>query len=396
MAFIPQELVDSIVAELTDMGSLKACSLVGPKFRDPAQRILLRSIALTGWPQITSPSGNYAATRTLLEQSPHVAEYIKDLKVSLHLNEDLEALQYILPTLVNVRRCVIDGYGQHLQWNLLPPGLATAFAIFFSRRSLYDLRLCRIVNMPPTVCLRSQPSLSFYIVGVAKSCADSSENISKKQRSPGPLRELTLHSGSQDVCALLASPDFDSRIAGLRRLSILPRYKDSVSLLAAARNSLEHLHFHCDVPDLPLPASLPILLTLRVLEFRIAFDVEKLDPLLTTISSLLNSTPTLAEVVLTLSVPLWNAKLLQTAARSGRMAALDDALMAHPAAPRIRWRAVFADPDQLDCFAELVRLGLPETNGKGGLVVEEYRRSSGEWPTSPTRIETRQIGCTSI
>ncbi|KAJ7676746.1 hypothetical protein DFH06DRAFT_1168922 [Mycena polygramma] len=386
MAFIPQELVNSIVAELTDMDSLKACSLAGPKFRDPTQRILLRCIALTGWPQNTSPLGNYAAARTLLEQSPHVVAYIQDLKILLNLNKDLEALQYILPMLVNVRRCVIDGHGQHFRWNLLAPGLATGFAGFFSRRSLHELRLCRIVNMPPTIFLQSPPSLSFYIVGVAKLCADSSVDISKEAPT---LRELTLHSGSQDVYALLASPDFHSHIAGLRRLSILPRYNDSAALLAAAANTLEHLHFHCDVPDPPLPVSLPILLTLRVLEIRIVSNVERLDPILTTISSFLDSTPALAEVVLTLSIPLWNGQLLQNAAQSMHMAVLDDALRAHPAAPQIRWRTTFADPNHLGCFAELVRLGLPETNRKGRLVVEEYRRSSNPngWPPSPTRIE---------
>ncbi|KAJ7676955.1 hypothetical protein DFH06DRAFT_1169409 [Mycena polygramma] len=381
MAFIPQELVDSIIAELDDLDSLKTCSLAGPMFRDPSQRRLLRCITLTGWPHNDLRNGNCAAARTLFDQSPHLAAYVQDLKILLNPGPDLDHLQDILLILKNVRRCIVDGHGQQFRWNNLNPGLAAAFVKFFSRQALQDLRLCRVVITPSASFIWAVPSLSSYITGATKLNPDLSG-------TPSTLRDLALHFGSQDLCALLASPDFRSHIAGLRRLSILPRFDDSMALITAAAGTLQHIHFDCDVPTMAMHMPLPELPALRILEFRISFDTQTLDPLLITLSCILESSnsPTFADVVLTF--PVWNYRLLQSAARSRYMTVLDAAFVAHPAVPRMRWRASFAEPSNIDCFTDLVKLGLPALDARGKLVVEEYQMNHEAWPPSPTQIET--------
>ncbi|KAJ7432947.1 hypothetical protein FB451DRAFT_1196718, partial [Mycena latifolia] len=106
---IPQELVNAIVDLVGDTESLKACSLASPSLCSASQRILLRSLTLKGR---FDPS-NYVATSTLFVESPHIAQYITNLKIELpHSRTALagaHSIPEVLTKLSRVRQCTIEG-----------------------------------------------------------------------------------------------------------------------------------------------------------------------------------------------------------------------------------------------------------------------------------------------
>ncbi|KAJ6516530.1 hypothetical protein C8R47DRAFT_399561 [Mycena vitilis] len=214
MAFIPQELVNTIVAEVDDVSALKACSLAGSAFRDATQRGLFQSITLTSWPHSVSQSGNYAAACALFAQSPHLATYVLDLKILLqNRRADLDHLQRILPMLVKARRCIIDGYVHQFRWHDMTEGLDAAFSQFFSRETLRELRLFRIIGTGDSVFLGATPSLSFYNVQIADVIFPEILSLLS------PVRDLNLRFGTEDISNWFASPRVRSHMAQLRRLS---------------------------------------------------------------------------------------------------------------------------------------------------------------------------------
>ncbi|KAJ6493215.1 hypothetical protein C8R45DRAFT_927994 [Mycena sanguinolenta] len=154
MPFLAQELVGAILAEVDDLASLKACSLVESRFRVLSQRILLDHITLSVSSKVDHLK-NYEAARTLLEESPQIATYITTLKLQLYMPDvdtdmpavDTDSLQWVFRHVVNVRRFTLHGaYGprrQPLSCNYLPSGLSEVLLDFISRQHLH--RLCTLV-----------------------------------------------------------------------------------------------------------------------------------------------------------------------------------------------------------------------------------------------------------
>ncbi|KAF8215691.1 hypothetical protein K438DRAFT_606564 [Mycena galopus ATCC 62051] len=164
MAFIPPELIGLIVAEIDDSLSLKACALTATIFREPSQRILLRSFSLTTIADLqftraksdfTRMSSDFAGVSTLLEQSPHVAAYITLLEVAIHAWDTsvIEALPRIFSKLMNVRQCTIGGL-QFFNTEYYTPAFASALFNFLVRQLLHDLDATVIFNVSPAVILR--------------------------------------------------------------------------------------------------------------------------------------------------------------------------------------------------------------------------------------------------
>ncbi|KAF8192692.1 hypothetical protein K438DRAFT_1829508 [Mycena galopus ATCC 62051] len=252
MPFLPQELVNAIIAELEvgDLETLRAYSLVGPRFRVPSQQILLHSITLSGWLKDVSQPENYGAARILLEESPHVATYVTGLKLRLRTPLlDADSLQWVLQQLVNVRRCAVDGHRQLLYWDRLPSSLAEALLDFTSRQKLHDLRVARLAGLPGEVFLRAAPTLSFFRVLTLMGIPDPPTDIV----SPTVL-DLVLHSGSGAIYTLLAYPSFNPYISKLRRLSFKPiNHHRSQPLVVPAADTLEHIHLVCNAARIDRP-----------------------------------------------------------------------------------------------------------------------------------------------
>ncbi|KAJ6476966.1 hypothetical protein C8R45DRAFT_1008429, partial [Mycena sanguinolenta] len=348
---LPQELVDAILAEVNDVASLKACSLVESRFRVPSQRILLCSITLLGCiPRSTVWAigdsylvENFGAARTLLEESPQVSAYITTLQLRLHVPVlDTESLEWVLGQLVNVRRLILGGlYGQ-LDWNRLPSTLTEAVVNFMSRQQLHHLRVRCVTDMPGEILLTAARSLSVLRVTVQNGVLDPSKS------DVTPIVQDLVLDGSDGVSTMLSYPQFRPYITALRRLSFISQYGRTPTVLGPAANTLEHIHIVCRGP-----ISLPTLGALCTIEFEISLRRTQLPFILDTISALLNS---------------------QQLSPGNSIIALDRAIVAHPAAPRIRWRKFGRATERATVFAEfgeMLKMGLPETHALGRLLVED-------------------------
>ncbi|THU99279.1 hypothetical protein K435DRAFT_777064 [Dendrothele bispora CBS 962.96] len=161
---LPQELIDLIVDELKeDVTSLRACALTSQCFRRPSQRTLFHCTKLHPLPpdrelEVQSSSNttdsNSEESRhrpsvcdrlhLLLQSSPHIAPYIRDLRIRDTENEEhpskswltkINSLPLILPLLTQLQRIYIAG---SMSESLLDIGKVpeeTKKALFMAMRS---------------------------------------------------------------------------------------------------------------------------------------------------------------------------------------------------------------------------------------------------------------------
>ncbi|KAJ7720401.1 hypothetical protein B0H16DRAFT_1604592 [Mycena metata] len=372
MPSIPQELVNAIVSHLP-LASLKTCSLVDPTLRGPCQRILLRSITLKCWLSNWPEPPNLDEALGLLEDSPHVASYITHLTIKLQLPicAHLSALQLILRKLDNITWCMVDGYYRRLEWtSLLTFGLSAVLAEFLGRESLRTLHLRRVRGFPAAIFRCTAPRLSLEDVEIAESVQ---ERVVPSGRT---IVDLALGRGTDDLYPLLASPQFHSQTASLRRLSISPHDK-SVALISSVAASLQELQFHHKGTEPRSILALPPLPALKSIEFLIGFPGRRTTPVLDTITSILTSgtSPNLENITLSFS---WYGLTHSPSPDANSLAALDAALSSHPNAPAIHWRMNFRLMDfnsaqQLSELAERVRTEMCNAKKMERLVVEEYQ-----------------------
>ncbi|KAJ6452627.1 hypothetical protein C8R45DRAFT_1040415 [Mycena sanguinolenta] len=373
MPSLPQELVDAILANVDDTESLKACSLVESRFRVPSQQILLEHITLSAWTE------NYGAARILLEESPHVTTYVTNLELRLcgprlDSNGSADNLPWVLRQLVNVRQFAFGGHRRRLHWDHMPSGLAEALLQFISRQHLLRLHVSFVTNFPGKILLKAASHLSFFAVELPKGVPDPPvDNISST------VQELVLRSGCDGIHILVAYPYFRPYISTLRRVSFSPRDGRIEAIVVPAADTLEQIHLDCnDRNALTVLSSLPSLPILRTLEFKISTCcVGSLALILDIVSAVVNThaSHVLAEVVLTFS-----SCEKELPAAKGSMMVLDEALVAHPAAPCIRWRMYFPNGETYPAqFGDLLKLSLPKAHELSRLVVEGYRTTRGEW-----------------
>ncbi|KAJ7475053.1 hypothetical protein FB451DRAFT_1247384 [Mycena latifolia] len=377
---LPQELVDSIVGEVGDFDSLKACSLVMP-LRYSSQRILLRSLTLKN-PRSSLP--NYAAVRDLFSQSPHVATYITRVKIELPRSNtnsaDLESLYQVLRNLANVHRCILDGsggvWGHLTAWPHLTPATVSAISDFLLCQPLQELHVDSIEKMSPSTFVRlitAAPLLGMrHVYSDANSVEISLESLLNEPSAP----RLVLDTGSGDVAALLVRPDFSPLTAAIRGLSILEHHNGS-GLVSSVAHRLERLHIKCTITPTLWQLSFPPLPALRSAEFAFRFAHSAAPELAAAILSILHhiSSPALGEIIITY---LNFAQQRLPELDPQFLAALDSALVVHPAGPQIRWRLDHRGDDRatyLDAFAYAVRREMPQVTELERLTFEAYHQS---------------------
>ncbi|KAJ7137470.1 hypothetical protein C8R43DRAFT_1203171 [Mycena crocata] len=293
----PDELIDSDVSELSDTPSLKSISLANSAFRIPAQRILLRALTLSAY----NPAPfTYAGAAALLSESPQIAEYIRDLTIHLaepasdssvtpttpnsaKAKEDFRALAQALGRLTQVRSCVIDGRDANFRWATLKGEIGMGFVggmflRFFASQPLRELRLKRLVDVPPALFLGAAPSLYFW--GVS---SDASADIGGSSAAPPdtavvvgeetptkltvPVQQLVLDVGSEKIYDVFNSPAVLPTTSALRRLSMHPAHPLCRNIIAMAAGSLEHLQLNGGSTSYTFALALPPLPALRVIEF---------------------------------------------------------------------------------------------------------------------------------
>ncbi|KAJ7468226.1 hypothetical protein B0H11DRAFT_2284180 [Mycena galericulata] len=355
MTAIPQELIDCIIDEVDDLKSLQACALTAQTFRGPSQRKLFHSLSVLS----NHRSPGYSAAHSLLKESPHLATYIKRLTIRLYHNTSRthwKKLQKVLEKLEGVRWCEISGNYNRVPWNDLTPGLRAAFIHFISRQPLLKLHAYRISGIPPAAFLNAAPSISFCEVDPGEQ-----ENLSSVQpwtgiftsglippkRSDGSIstvalrhvEDLILYKGTEEIYALLVRPEFVSSVKALRRLSVGPQNGNARTLIHAAAQTLEHIHFSSMHND-PFKdfTFLPHLPSLRIFEAVLSLPMHTnvLGIVFAILTS--NASPHLVEIVLTYwHFFNWGFNLPRLPDEH-TLTELDSALVDHSAAPALRWR----------------------------------------------------------
>ncbi|KAJ7453759.1 hypothetical protein FB451DRAFT_1280741 [Mycena latifolia] len=394
MPALPQELLDAIVGEVDDVSALKSCSLAGSLMRDTSQRILLSSLKLTTaylpprWPA-DPQRPNYREAVRLLEDSPHIAEYITRLTIELsQLHEHIQSLQQVLSKLGNVRRCIVGGGSDDFQWEDLPPSFASALLEFLQRQPLRELYVNNIEGLPASVVgqlVGAVAVLSFYFVELYR----QDEIPSQAAPKVFAVEHLILGGGSEDICAMMLRPEFVVGVASLRSLSIPPDdFYNAGALIRAASGTLQYLRLDAEAIWDDLTFSLPRLPELQSLKFGLDFGDHANPSFLDTVTGVLtpNASPLLAEITISL-YRLWEEGVEHPLSLGAEfMTKLDTALAAHPGAPHLRWRFDFHVDDgaqEFDAFAEKVRRGMRTAEGAGRLALEAY--------VSPNRYTGGQI-----
>lgn len=164
--WLPQELVDAILEELVGPAahkSLKACSMVSRSFVLPSQRRLFRFLTLN------SKTVGIASSR--FTERPHLASYVRDLHVDMHLNTKLHqhSLLTTFRLLNKVQRMAISSYSwQTWAWDSLPDEFRDAFVSLLTLPSLrcFAMTRCRGAPSPhparTRILQRSGPARSRY------------------------------------------------------------------------------------------------------------------------------------------------------------------------------------------------------------------------------------------
>jgi hypothetical protein len=136
MVQLAPELIDAVVDQIADFGSLKCASLAARTFVCPTQRCIFRSISLAG-AGLDSVYGYHMGTPALdllnvLDSSPHLALYVRNL--TIFSSNPGGSVEIILPLLHNVERLRILGYD--VLWWELPRSLHTAVEDAISQPAL--------------------------------------------------------------------------------------------------------------------------------------------------------------------------------------------------------------------------------------------------------------------
>ncbi|KAJ7360932.1 hypothetical protein DFH08DRAFT_361162 [Mycena albidolilacea] len=238
MVFLPEELVHAIVNEFCeDTPSLKACALAGSMLRGASQRLLLSSFTLN---QNITGEASALAAHALLEESPHITNYITRLTIRLEwfvgeasIQNLQDSLQQILGKMVNVRQCILSGSFHHT------PTFISALFDFLTCQPLRELNVNLWTEVSAVTILRFltiAPVVSFRQVVINQDLTALSDN---SQHTP-KVEDLFIDRSAPQIYELLAQPQFKSLTSTLRHLFV-PSLS-AVQLLVATAPMLEHLH----------------------------------------------------------------------------------------------------------------------------------------------------------
>ncbi|KAJ7871120.1 hypothetical protein B0H14DRAFT_223186 [Mycena olivaceomarginata] len=291
MVFLPEELVHAIVNEFCeDSPSLKACALAGSMLRGASQRLLLSSFTLN---QNITGEASALAAHALLEESPHIPNYITRLSIRLEWFVDeasiqnlQDSLQQILRKMVNVRQCILSGSFHHT------PTFISALFDFLTRQPLRELNVNLWTEVSAVTILRFltiAPVVSFRQVVINQDLTEFSDN---SQHTP-KVEDLFIDRSAPQIYELLAQPQFKSFTSTLRHLFV-PSLS-AVQLLVATAPVLEHLRLG-DLSGTILPPPFPLL---RSFDFSFSFHTSN-PQFWVLISSMLGTSPLLVNLVISL------------------------------------------------------------------------------------------------
>ncbi|KAJ7343913.1 hypothetical protein DFH08DRAFT_937694 [Mycena albidolilacea] len=264
---LPAELVDLIIDNVDAHEDLKTLILVSHTFLSAGQWRLFRCLTLG--------ANTVAQLSEVLSQSPHLASYVRDLHISLRLNqsENHVPLVNILRLLIGVKRVAISGEDwQFWFWTAWPTELRAAIISLLSLPAMHSLAVIRCCGVPAALLWHAFACYKEVVLQIGD--LDLALKVKfGKSCEPKSLDHLVLIEGSStdtpDVHTFFLSPAVNSASAHLQHLEIaLPsrQHADSLEIVSKYAASLQHLtiSFFWDLP----PTNLPVLPRLRTLNFR--------------------------------------------------------------------------------------------------------------------------------
>ncbi|KAJ7162707.1 hypothetical protein C8R43DRAFT_991230 [Mycena crocata] len=368
MDTLPNELVEAIINTIPDTTSLKACALVVSSFREPSQRILLRSMTFT--------TRNRDELLRLLSESPHLASYTRRLIVELELLPGLDAVEFLKQLrgkLTNVSQLLFCGGTEDAHWDDIAPEIIGNLLNFVEDQPLQGLHIMELPRLPTYFLPRllSAASTVSFLFGSMNTDSALQAPLASGPVAIVPVMEnLLLGHNFRRLGELSLTPDFAPYMAKLRRLWVRPDAGYSSSMIFAAANTLEEICFDCmdwmDNGGFTTPP-LPTIPHLRFAAFRLRFHQRDAPWFVDTMCTLLASSA--EEIIVTYQGnPFTDSEEETTIALSpATMDALDCVLRDRPAFPRIRWR-VFVESIVQDFKTSLQR-GMPDAYATGKLSV---------------------------
>ncbi|KAJ7438403.1 hypothetical protein B0H11DRAFT_591053 [Mycena galericulata] len=382
MDTIPPELIYSIVHEISDTETLKACALVASAFREPSQRILLRSVILGG----DNPCHSYRTVWTILQISAHIASYVRTLLFNLPTKDSASGQTCSLPELLgkftNVSQLVISGATQQSKWDDLIPGAADAVFTFIRKPTLEGFHVMDIQELPIdllALVLSSVTTTSFLSGSVNR---QASPLLTSGHPIPSIMENLVFLDDFEGLGNIFAGAAFAPCMANLRKLWVRPGPGYTSNIVASAADNLEEICFDCTDMDAtefdasPLVDRFP---SLRFFSIRLDFDDRDRPWVVQTLCSILSSDA--QDIAITYDCDnIFEPRELHTLS-SSTMDALNNALRGRPVCPRLSWRLQFFDADDEDAdpdaagfvmdFTAGVEQGIPIAHERGMLVVEK-------------------------
>ncbi|KAJ7176144.1 hypothetical protein C8R43DRAFT_975076 [Mycena crocata] len=293
MVPIPNELTAAIVDELQhDRESLKSCSLVGPSFCAASQRHLFHSMWLhpDAWwllsrvfsqPHITenrTPASSIRRVSALFSESPHLATYVRHLAVDLTTSPDqAKLLVQILRNVRNLETFAISSTG--IDWNALPPALASTILDVFARPSLKRIHLWCLKNIPASVILGALSSTTVLLISSCTAAYPEYPPITRPElaQNVSRLEQLLLSTTDPASYDLILSPHAP-QLKHVTRLMLRADRRTRLGaeeLLSRLCGTLTHLVLDAEEFGAPCPLSFPTLPKLRSVTLRLSLGVAK-------------------------------------------------------------------------------------------------------------------------
>ncbi|KAJ7740257.1 hypothetical protein DFH07DRAFT_839378 [Mycena maculata] len=376
MDTIPADLLEAIADEIPDYASLKAFSLTGSSFRAPSQRILLRT------KKLKIPAVSAEKILDFLEESPHVAGYVRALELTLlptlaalpsltYTEEVLGKFKNMAHlTIINPYRCRwVDGSGMSL-----------IILDFIRRQTLQSLHLSSFDQLPANLFpffLSSAPTVTLLKVSAETDSSRLGDDVTIPVLSK--VESLALYY-TADLGEVLLSPRCSPHLQNLRRFWGPLGFQFTRDIIGASSNTLQEICFDgIDIGISPpiSPFPLPDLPSLRFLKVVIRPGERDTQWLVEMICSML-------KVAVESVYVLFLARYASFVLSDRTMDTLNEALRGRVHLPWLRWGIYYkAEGDELlDNFRAAVERGIPRAHSVGRLSVE--RVSSGEisyWPS---------------
>lgn len=232
---LPLEVLHTIIGDVADKRTLKQCSLISRSLCAPSQQALFSSISLEENAQVIA----------FLDESPHIARYVKSLTLFGRALED-----HRIRMLLNVRHLILVAYAGSEDFDPLPADIFRFQQPFLS--SITTLHLEDLVDVPFDAM--SCPNLREMTLKAVTSLP----TVPSRDCAPHSLRSLTLlkyqpqdftdgislmsflSDSSGPLTSICFKDQFRQYPDAQNFLPLISRYKDSLEVL-----ELQPLHRMC-------------------------------------------------------------------------------------------------------------------------------------------------------